>query len=345
MSNLKNISKKVALIFILAGTLVLGLTGCSANEEASGASKGGLKELRVGVGGSDGSEAMEVAKLAYDKGWLAEELKAAGYKLKVVPLTTGGPEINEALAAGQLDAAIYGDFPAFTSKSNGIDTTIVALTNQKNQYGIVVNDKIDTPKDLEGKKVIVPTGTVAQYYWEHFAEANDIDVSKVEIINAATDAISLLQTGDADAYAITAYIAAYYETLGVGKVLKSDVEVTDGSTTFVFEVKSSLLKKDKDLGIAINKALIRAYEAAVENPEELYKALESENVSADAWKAAYSFDDTLSFLSPQITDEELAYYDKLNDWLYDKGNIQEKVDVDSFVDTSYYEKAKEALSK
>lgn len=357
MSKWKKISKRALLAFSLVGIMAIGLTGCGSggdtadsgkNEPSANNSsekgKDELKEFRIGVCGSDGSEIMELANLAYDKGLLEEELNAVGYTVKLVPLTTGGPEINEALAAGEINAAIYGDFPAFTSKSNGIDTTIVALVDSKMQYDVIAVDGINTPKDLEGKKVIVPVGTVAQYFWEHFAEANDIDTGKVEIINAASDATSLLQTGDADAYAINTYTASYYETLGLGHMLKSDA-VVDGSTTFVFEVASSLLHDTPDLGTAINKALIRAYEAAVDKPEELYNSLASENISADAWKTAYSFDEKLSFLSPEITNEILAYYDKLNDWLYKNGIISEKVDVSSFVDATYYAKAKKALGE
>lgn len=87
--------------------------------------------------------------------------------------------INEALASKNLDAAIYGDFPAFTSKSNGIDTTVVANLNSKYQCGILVaadkTDVIKEPKELEGKKVIMMTGTSIQYFWEQYVSHYEID--------------------------------------------------------------------------------------------------------------------------------------------------------------------------
>ena len=47
-------------------------------------------------------------------------------------------------------------------KSNGIDTTVVASVNGQQQYAVISsNDEIKEAKDLEGKKVIVPQGTVA----------------------------------------------------------------------------------------------------------------------------------------------------------------------------------------
>lgn len=342
-------SLKRLAAFLLTGLLVLHATGCGAAEQSDDKPAGGEKKqegtyktLRIGAAGHDGANTMELGNLAYDSGILEEELNKVGYTVEIVSFSTGGPEINEALASGSIDAAIVGDFPAFTSKSNGIDTTIVATANQKNQYGIVVTDGISSAKDLEGKRVIIPAGTVAHYYWEHFVAANGLDDSKIETINAAADAPSLLQAGEADAYAITKYIAAYYEETGLGTVLEDEAEV-DGSTTFIFEVKTDLLTETADLGTAINKAMIRAYNEAVENPDKLYQALASENVPEEAWKVSYSFDDTLSFLSPEITDDLMDYYNNLNDWLYDHSIITSKVDVESFIDTSYYAKAKAEL--
>lgn len=350
----KILFKKLVTIGLIISMMAFGMAGCgsdsaksdSSTSTQSDASSGDLKVLRIGAGGQAGSEVLEGAALAVENGYLKEELNAIGYSLEIVPLTTGGPEINEALAAGELEGAIVGDFPTFTAKSNGIDTTIVALTNHKNQYGILVaSDDIKTPKDLEGKKVILPQGTITQYFWENYAEANDIDVSKVELINASSDAASLLQTGDADAYVVTKYIVAYYESIGLGTSLEGGADISDIGTTFVFEVKSELLEENAELGTAINKALIRSYEAAIEDPEALYAALASDTIPAEAWKVAYAFDDTLSFLSPEITSETLEYYNNLSEWMLNNSIITEKVDVSSFVDDSYYAKAKEALGE
>lgn len=345
---MKKTGKKF-IALLTAGILAIGLAGCGtgdskgADTDTSNTTQSkGLKTLRIGAAGQDGNYTMELGNLAYDSGILEDELNKVGYTAEIVPFATGGPEINEALAANEIDAAIVGDFPIFTANSNGIDTTIVALTNQKNQYGILAAKGINSAKDLEGKKVIVPAGTVAQYYWEHYVEANGLDASKIETINAASDATSLLQSGDADAYAITGYIAAYYEELGLGHVLKNEAEV-DASTTFAFEVKDSVLTDD--LGVAINKAFIRSYEEAVKNPDELYKDLASETIPKSAWKASYAFDSSLSFLSPEITPDIEKYYDNLNEWLVSKGIISSKIDVSDVVNDSYFVKAQSELEK
>ena len=191
MKNLKTILKKTILSVTavsLATGLTAGLAGCgTSNQSTQGRSTGSEKQvLRIGVGGSEESGyVLELAALANKNGYLEEELNAAGYTVQFVPFASAGPEINEALASGAVDAAIYGDFPAFTSKSNGIDTTVVATVNQRMQYGVLAHgNNIQTAKDLEGKKVVVLMGSVQQYFWEKYAQANNIDTSKVEVINS-----------------------------------------------------------------------------------------------------------------------------------------------------------------
>ena len=205
------------------------------------------------------------------------------------------------------------------------------------------NDEIKTAKDLEGKKVIYLQGSVQQYFWEKYAEANGIDTSKVEVINS-TDTASLLQTGAADAAAGNIYVEKYLENMGVGKIF-DDGSSTGVYTTHVVTVKSDILKETPQVAVAINKALIRAYEDAVADKEAFYDAVATKNMPKEIMKSEYAFDESLWYLSPEITDDTRAYYDGLNDWLYDHKIIQNKVDVASFVDGQYYEQAKQELEK
>lgn len=360
--------KRILTVTLLAGVLASGVLGCGTKTEKvsedvgsaventkeatertaddSANTGGGEKKVfRLGVLGQEGSEVMEVATLAYKKGYIEEEFDKIGYSLEVTAFAGAGPEMNEALAAGAVDALIYGDFPAFVSKSNGIDTTIIGTVNWKQQYGILVtSDDIKEPKDLEGKKVVVPQGTVSQYFWEQYVKENDLDSSSIEIINSI-DGASLLQTGEADGYEINLYQLKYMESLGLGTVFDDGGDMQNGTTSYVFEVLTSLLKEDPEIGVAFNKAIIRAYNDAVANPQELYDAEATETIPADIMATNYAFDTSLWYLSPEITDEAREYYDSLNEWLYEKGLIAEKLDLDTFIDTSYYEKAIEELGE
>lgn len=162
---------------LLAAAMTFGLVGCGAKKdstvvatEAETPSEENEKVIRIGGSGSEDSAMnLELMNVAYKQGYLEDELKKAGYRLDFTFFPGGGPALNEAIAAGELDAAVYGDLPAFVGKSNGADTTLIASVNADLQYGIVVaNDEIQDPKDLEGKNVIVPEGTAIQYFWENY---------------------------------------------------------------------------------------------------------------------------------------------------------------------------------
>ena len=372
----KKILKKL-LSGMVVGTMVFGLTACGSAEktedantdvreteetsgeetdtevqeaeEENGDSKeqnaGELIPLRIGVGGQDDSYIMELGTFAYTQGYLEEELNAVGYTFDPYIFKQTGPEVNEALASGALDGAIYGDLPAFTSKSNGIDTTIIATANPKAQYAILtVGDAIQKPKDLEGKRVVVMQGTVMQYFWEQYVAENGIDAGKVEIINSP-DAASLLQTGEADAYVAVAYVVKYMEELGIGRLFDDSGDLENGSTTTVVTLKNDFLAEHPEVAVAINKALIRAYNDATDDPNSFYNAIATPKMSAEVMKTAYQFDPTLSYLTPQLSEDVMQYYEKFDSWLYDHSIISEKVDLNELVDASYYDQAVSELGQ
>ena len=351
MKNFRKRGKHLTALLLTAAFLVMSLAACSSTADTADSSADGsedtsdsssedeeLKVLRIGVGGSDDYYSTELGNIAIIYGYLEEELNEVGYTAEFYTFTAAGTEINEALASGDVDAAMYGDFPAFTSKSNGIETTIIASTNQRMQYAVVsANSEVTSAQEIEGHNVVYLYGSVQQYFWENFVEAAGIDGDAVESINS-TDYSSLLATGSADTSAVNIYLAAYYESLGIAEIIAEGSDY-DIFTTFVVTLKNTVLEEDPDVAVAINKALIRAYETALEDPEILYEAVASETMSAEIMKTEYEWDESLWYLSPGITDDTLEYYESLNEWLYENGVISETVDIDSFVDTSYYETA------
>lgn len=355
---MKKMKNRILAAFIV-GTMVLGLAGCgpvktgdtkeSADTSIEGTADSDTddserKTFRLGVIGEEGSELMELGALAYKAGYIEGELDRIGYDLEVKAFAGAGPEMNEALAADEVDGLVYGDFPAFVSKANGIDTTIIGTVDSKQQYGVLAVDGVKEAKDLEGKRVIVPQGTVAQYFWDQYVGERGLDADSIEVINSM-DAVSLLQTGEADAWIVNIYAQYYMESLGLGTIIDDGGDLEHGSTSYVIEVTTSLLQEDPDVGVALNKALIKAYDDAVDNPQVLYDAEVTADYNAEVWEKTYSFDSSLYYLSPEITDEYYAYLEYVNQWLVDNGLIPEKVDLESFVDRSYYEKAVEALAE
>lgn len=336
--------KKKMLVTLMAAVLALGLGGCGTEKQSDHTTED-LETLRLGCGGQDDTMLMEIGSVAYSKGYLEEELNAVGYTVEISTFVQTGPEVNEAIASGALDGAIYGDMPAFVSNSNGVETTIIATANSKLQYGILtVDSDIREPKDLEGKKVIVTQGTVLQHFWEEYAAEKGVDVSKVELINTG-DPTSLLQTGEADAYVSLLHSVNYMASLGLGQLFDDGTDMENGTSTSVVILANDFLEEHPDVAVAINKALIRAYQDAQADVEGFYETVATPTEPAEIMKTAYEFDPSLEYMSPEITDETMAYYEKFNNWLVDKQLIAEPLDLNTLIDTSYYETAVSELEK
>ncbi|MGN0376792.1 MAG: ABC transporter substrate-binding protein [Suilimivivens sp.] len=354
----KNLIKRL-LSAALVGTMTISFAACSSatttetnaaanKSEASSAAAETtkaeeLKALRIGIAGSAEACVLEGAALAVKDGYFEEELAEVGYYPEYVYFSGAGPEINEAFAGGNIDAAIVGDFPTFTAKSNGIDNTIIAATNQKVNYAILTTvEGAESIHDLKDYTAVVFNGSITQYFWQSYLQAVGIGANEIAYVNS-TDATTLLAAGDAQIYPVTAYTAYFFETQGLGHIINtSDANIF---TTFVFEINTNLINSNPDIGIAVNKALIRSAEAAQADPQKQYDASEGTHFDAVAWEKYYSADPTLSNLSPEITDELLEYYKNESQWMLDNGVITTPVDVDTFVDASFYEKALAALGR
>jgi ABC-type nitrate/sulfonate/bicarbonate transport system substrate-binding protein len=305
---------------------------------------GELKELKIGFTGQDDAFVGGLMNVAYKEGYLAEELEEIGYTPKPVAALTG-PVLNESLASGDLDATVYGDFPAFTAAANGLGNKIVAVVDSKYQYGILAADSagISSTEDINGKTVCVTQGTVIQFFWDRYVAANGLDASSINIVNS-TDMSTLFQSGDIDLGVSTLASTYYFETLGIGASV-FDTGEDSAYTTFVATVRGDLLDEEPEIGVALNKALIRSYNAVLEDADILYKDQETGNITADKWEQAQSFDPTFDNLKVEITDETLDFYEDLNQWMVDNGVISSAVDLDDFVRTEYYEQAVEELGE
>ena len=252
--------------FLLAGVLSLGIVGCgsagssdsSSTEQAASSASGDLKPLRLGCPGFDDYPLLENGKLAYDKGYLEEELNAAGYTLDLVTFQEAGPAINEAYASGELDMAFYGDYPAATAYSNGVDIRVIGVADKQMNAGVLAQKDagIQSPKDLEGKKVIIGIGTNYQEYWKHLVDTYDIDESKVEIVNVVSDAASVFTTGEADAWLTLYYNVVYYENQGLGVDVENSVAHPEMASLWTVTGRNDFLQENPDAAVAVLLSLI-----------------------------------------------------------------------------------------
>jgi NitT/TauT family transport system substrate-binding protein/sulfonate transport system substrate-binding protein len=183
----------------LAG--LLSLTGCGG--AASGAAgPGDSFVLRIGAIGNGNKLAGPVGYL-HHKGELVPALSSLGVTGVKVVTFPNGPDLNQALAAGELDVATYGDTPALVARGARQPTRLIAQAQINLDAGILAK-KAGGPTSiggLAGKKVAVQTGSYIHRYL--LGALGDAGVKPAEVIHIySADVEAALERGDVDAAAV-----------------------------------------------------------------------------------------------------------------------------------------------
>lgn len=120
--------------------------------------------------------------MARDKGYF----KDAGLKV-TIDSGSGSVEPLNRVGSGTYDMG-FGDINSlikFVDANPGVPLKAVYMLYNKPPFAVVGRKSlgINTPKDLEGKKLGAPAADGAFAQWKIFVQANDIDASKVKIEN------------------------------------------------------------------------------------------------------------------------------------------------------------------
>lgn len=324
---------KTKLLLLILGAALL-ITGCASNTTKETTDE--PKTVKIGATAAT-AQLSENALLAQKLGYIDEELEAVGYTAEYIGFAGAGPAVNEAFAAKEIDYAFYAEFPAITAKSNGIDLTVIGVGNQEMNYALLVTDKsgIESAADIAGKKIIVTPGTILYKYFVELCEENEVDPDSVEIVNALTDAQTVLASGDADGLIITLGGAKMYEAMGLGKVIVDSTSNLEQASGFTLTGRTAFVEANPDVNKALLRALKRAAEYAQANPDEVYKLMVTESTPETALKATYGYDESFSYFSPELSDEYLARAQKVYDFAKTNSLLGGDVNLDELFNSTY----------
>lgn len=152
-------------------------------------------KILVGIGTTPPYAPLIIAK---EKGFFSQN----GLDVGFVKFSSGKEAVT-ALLSGSLDAAGAADPPVALSIINGEKIVLLdGLVGGSNHVKFIgKKDKIQNPKDIEGKTVAVFLATGAEYFMDRFFEEYDIDRGKVQIINLKPGEMPIaLLRGDIDGY-------------------------------------------------------------------------------------------------------------------------------------------------
>lgn len=355
---MKNYKKIISIL--LASVLAFGAIGCgnssgkkadaaeskseSENSNTTDSSEEGnksteLKKVTIANIGTDGT-LTEVARIAQSKGFFEEELAKVGYEPDYQGFAQAGPAINEAFAGGTVDLAVYGDMPAITAKSNGVDVKVIASVTSQLDYAVLAaeNTDISSVADLKGKKIAVGFGTVTYKYLDELLNQNGLSIDDVEIVNTSVDGPTMLSSNQIDAF-ITQYSAGVaYQAGNIGKIIFSTKDNEELSGQLLLTARADFLETDREAAVAAVKALYDAYEYAKENPDEVYGNLATENFPEAIQKQVYT-DQSFAAFNPAIGDVTIEKLTDIAQFQKDNQLISSEVDINDLIDKSIEEEA------
>lgn len=194
------------LFSLLVVAIIFTFTACSGGSQKVDGNQASTI-LRVGyisaVGGtSDDPSLVGPEGWARHKGILDSELKKIGFTKVTYVSFPNGPDLNEALASGELDLGIYGDTPAIVAKAGGHKTRLINFSQVGMNVWLVGNKKgIKSIEELKGKTVATSKGSYMYRYLVGLLEKKGLknDVTITHLL--PNDAEAALARGDIAAFA------------------------------------------------------------------------------------------------------------------------------------------------
>lgn len=121
-------------------------------------------------------------------------------------LFSSGKAALDAVREGKADLATVADLPIMSAVMEGARISVVASISESFRENAIVARKdrgIQSPGDLQGKRIGVPPGTAPDFFLDAFLIFNRIPLEKIKQIPLSGDRISqALENGDVDAVAV-----------------------------------------------------------------------------------------------------------------------------------------------
>ena len=264
-----------------------------------------------------------------------------GLRVEMVAAMTNADQ-QRALQAGGAEVATQGyQNPAIMAEQNVTNVKVIAGLYLGGQNLIMRKGvELKSWKDLEGKKIGRPPGTYVQILFILAAEANNVDVSKINLVNvtaAGTAELQALRNGDLDGLVMFSPTTdrgvvdgyAYYPPC-------CDISSTEkfGGRNQLLAANTELLK-DRQTAVSLLKAYLEATNYYVQNRDKAIDvAVQFSGVSKDVVVEAFKH----ATLEHRVdVDTAVAIAKEGPKFGFTKSDVSEK--VPSYFDLSYLSEA------
>lgn len=328
MKIFKNFLKIMPLI------LVLFITGCANAANKNSADGQGKETNKIRLGIEAGITTLPF-RTAEDQGYFKEY----GLEPTLASFAYGIDTIN-ALFTEQTDTGIAADYALLNSLGKG-DLVILGTISRSNEetskeYQLLVKgETIISGQDLKGKKLGVAKGTVYEYIWAKYLEANNIDEKDVTYVpfSSPDEAIVGMRNGDIDAvWSYGAMVDKFKNLEGVKQM--DDLNGAGVSVdVYLLAQRSYVEQNPANIENAL-KAFNKGIEFTINNKEEAaeiaFKQLKlpKEDALKDLERSNY----VLGF-----TKEDAQHLNDMKKWLEEKGILTDQYQLE---DKFYFEPLK-----
>jgi sulfonate transport system substrate-binding protein len=311
--------RKIRKIFkILSIIAIILIAGCSTSANSHGNE---TSKIRFGI---DAGITTLPFRAAEDQGYF----KTYGLEPTIASFAYGIDTIN-ALFTEQTDTGFAADYALLNSLGKGdlvILGTISRATEQSSKdIALFAKGNIHSGKDLKGKKLGVAKGTVYEYVWAKYLEANKINEKDVIYVpySSPDEAIIGVKSGDIDAVWGGGALNDKFKSIEGVKQIDDLIGAGVSINLYLIAQRSYVEQNTASVENAL-KALNEGIEFVQNNKEESAKIafiqikLPEEDVLKDLGKMNY----VLGF-----TKEDAKHLEEMKKWLEERGMLTDQYEL------------------
>lgn len=319
---------KKVMASVMMGMVLL--TGCGGTQADSEQDATEMEPLTVGLMRIDDSFPFYVAEKEglFEKHGVTVELQNF----------SSARDLSTALQGGELDVLMTDPVVTALSQKGGIDVRIVAMAlgavPEEGRFLVISAPEsgIVEPEQLEGKTLAISNNTMMDYLVEQYETVLGLDKNAITTVNMPDLMLrttTLLEGNEIDAAILPDPLAAYAVAEGANVVI-DDTKLGENFSQSVVTATTDAITNNR----AAMEAMLEAYNEAItlinDNPEAYQAfALECANVP-EALAETYP---TPTFTANSIPDD--ADIASVNNWLVERGLLEEAYTYEELVDTSF----------
>jgi sulfonate transport system substrate-binding protein len=326
--------KRTFLAVLLGGILAAGAASADQTVIRVGYPGVGVDNQPFGYG--------DTASLAHVGHFLEDAFKDnPDIKIQWTFFRGAGPELNEALAAHQLDfAAGLGDLPSIVGRSRGLKTKLLLPASEHGTLYLAVSPKSDIKSidDLKGHKVAQFRGTNLQIATDAVLDAHHLTEKDVKFVSLTTaDGLSALTSGNVDgSFGGQEYLDL--EKRGIVKIVySSKADTPIFGTNSAFLVTEDFEKAHPDLTQRVVTAFVKAaaWGSTEANRQQVFETWAKSGVPVESFVQDFDGQSLALHNTAGIDDFIRARYQDKATRAKQYGLIKKDIDINSWFDPTY----------